>query len=60
MNYAIYPKPVLGPCPCITCGEPLYWARRNTRVLNVVVGSLRWRDWTGRIHRCPRDRAVAA
>jgi hypothetical protein len=54
MNYAIYPKPVLGPCPCHDCGEPLYWARRNTRVLNVVMGSLRWRGWNGIIHRCPK------
>lgn len=53
MKYAVYPVPILGPCPCQVCGEPLYWARRNTRVLNVVVGSLRWRDWTGRIHKCP-------
>lgn len=52
MKYAVYPLPILGPCPCSLCGESLYWARRNTRVENVTVGSLRWRGWDGRIHKC--------
>lgn len=52
VNYAIYPKPILGPCSCQDCGELLYWARRNTSVGGVTVGSLRWRDWTGHIHKC--------
>lgn len=58
MKYAVSPAPVLGPCACQDCGEPLYWARRNTRVLNVTVGSLRWRDRTGHIHRCAKAKAA--
>lgn len=52
MKYLASPAPLLGPCRCMGCGVSVYWARRNTRVDNVTVGSLRWREWTGLIHRC--------
>jgi hypothetical protein len=45
--------PLLGPCNCQGCGEPLWWARRQSRRMGVVVPLTTWRDEVGLIHRCP-------
>lgn len=56
-RYAANDKaPILGPCPCHDCGQPLWWARRKTRDgggIPLAHGRLEWREWTGRIHYCP-------
>lgn len=59
-------RAILGPCPCQGCGQPVYYARSQTRVLGVVSpGMPVWRDRTGGVHGCnplarARRRKVAA
>lgn len=45
--------PILGPCRCAGCGEPLWYAKRNTRRLGMTVPKLAWREEDGTLHRCP-------
>jgi hypothetical protein len=46
-------RAILGPCPCQACGQPVYFARSQTRVLGVVSPGIPvWRDRTGGIHGC--------
>jgi hypothetical protein len=52
--YAAEGKPLLGPCRCRGCREPLFWARRKSRHEGEVFGFLAWREWTGRLHRCEK------
>lgn len=49
--------PILGPCRCQGCGEPLWYAKRNSRRLGIVYPKLAWREDDGTIHRCPELRA---
>jgi hypothetical protein len=50
---------ILGPCPCMDCGKPVYWARSLTRNDDhVTPGWLTWREVGGRVHRCPKGRAT--
>jgi hypothetical protein len=46
---------ILGPCACIGCGTPVYWAHSQTRDGwdgPVIKGLLKWREAGGRIHKC--------
>jgi len=50
---------ILGPCPCMDCGTPVYWARSLTRKDGEIVpGWLTWRESGGRVHRCPNALSV--
>lgn len=44
----------LGPCPCMGCGQPVYWDARLTRFLRgaIVREWLRWRNGDGTRHQC--------
>jgi hypothetical protein len=55
MTYSRYPKPLLGPCRCQDCGEPLYWATRQTRVRGVLAQRTDWRESDGIRHVCPNS-----
>lgn len=46
--------PILGPCRCRGCGEPLWW----TKLAN---GRVAWREGDGARHTCPDyDRVEAS
>lgn len=53
-------KPILGPCPCQGCGEPLYFAKQRSRFLGNVVYRFGWREECGTVHRCPNWKREAA
>ena len=51
-------KPILGPCRCQGCGEPLWYAKRMSRRLGISAPRLGWREEDGILHRCPELRAA--
>lgn len=53
MKYLVRPRPLLGPCRCEACGEPLWWAKRKTRYLGNPAIRVGWREEDGVLHRCP-------
>lgn len=58
-RYTASPAPVLGPCRCLGCGEPVYWAERMTRRLGLPAMRFGWREEDGSGHRCPNAWAEA-
>jgi hypothetical protein len=53
-------RPILGPCPCRVCGEPLWWAKRMSRYLTINALRVGWREQGGRLHRCAQIRQKLA
>ena len=56
-------NPLLGPCACSDCGQPLYWARKTTRFMAKITWRLAWRNADGSLHDCsgrPNPRRVAS
>jgi hypothetical protein len=47
-------RPIVGPCRCQHCGEPVWWAKRMSRRFGLNAPRMAWRDADGRLHRCPR------
>lgn len=60
MTYDVKPAPLLGPCRCQGCGEPLWWATRQSRYLGNVIDKTAWREEDGTIHRCPNVEPMLA
>lgn len=53
MTYAGVYLPTPGPCRCQGCGEPLWWAKANSRRLGIPALRFGWREEDGTLHRCP-------
>lgn len=46
-------RALLGPCACQRCRTPLWWAHSVSRADgSEVIGFLKWRERSGREHRC--------
>ena len=53
-------RPMLGPCRCQGCGEPLWWAKRQTRHLGNPIVRAAWREEDGCLHQCPNFAPINA
>jgi hypothetical protein len=51
MKYLGKYRPLLGPCRCRGCGDPVFWARGNTSEGDELTTWLTWRNVHGHVHR---------